>query len=154
MQPKYALNSRGRYGFFTGKHLTGEQFIVGIYDHDESEYVAVVFNTTGEFLRVEKISYAPNEKKEDKLEYTLRLWRTHGDFTLDQILVSRFRLEGLKIGIEAFPNQWDLEDGIALSPDEITELQEDKVEWQKRGEFVFWWRRDYWLNGNGEVIAS
>lgn len=154
MQTMYTLKTSNHYRFFTGVLMSGNQFIVGRYD--TNQFLAVVFNSSGNFLYIHRENYAFDPKgsaDEDKL--ILNIWREINGYELRSIQVFKFYLDDLRVGIESYPGEMELgKDNNKITKDEKNDMIADSTDWIARGDYVFWWNRDFWMNNAGEVIAS
>jgi hypothetical protein len=136
--------------FDPGTTKQNEQALIGIY---EDLVVGVFFDKAGRELRNEiqtKTTVMTPKQQSDA-------WKNKLGFTLGRISVEAFFLAEYYTGIMNLPTHLDkfLRDpSFVPTAEERTEWQMDIDKWRVEGNFVLCWERDYWMNVNGEIIAT
>jgi hypothetical protein len=161
--------AEGAADFYAGADVHGRQILLGRY-HEES--VCVSFDAQGELLEVQTRPLPPAELQalrtqksrarqarklpRRRLKPLASAWLEELGAQLGPIRVRRFMLPHHRIYISDYPT-W----AVILQADpfyypfreERDRLRQQLVEWEESGHFVFWWRRDYFMSKDGEVLS-
>jgi hypothetical protein len=135
--------------------------VIGTHDR---RLVGVFFQSSGELIRVEERAQPVEELSrlsvldaELALWPHLEMWKAEIGFTPCAIRVKAFFLPELDIGIDTFPESEqaaiDAERPL-VDPATGEPLHLDFSPHDNRHCFLFWWRKDYWMNAMGEVTDS
>lgn len=83
-------------------------------------------------------------------------WKTEVGFQPGVIHIKQFYDEAHTVGIEILPEHYqDLETSDEFEDEEERQgWMQDRDAWLERGEFVWWWAKDYYMNAAGEVDST
>jgi len=161
--PLYSLaNPQYRY-FSTGVLADNRQVILGLQFPD---IVLLFFDSLGNLLETTTrcLSVTTRTIGEAGLTaafqdaYKLELEQIQHQLGLrpSTIRVKRFFLPDLEIGIEDLPANYlaVLKSPHEYEEEEVNYIKADIERWKSKGCFVFHWGTDYWMDKDGNVIAS
>ncbi len=97
--------------------------------------------------------YVYDERIEDRLSE----WQREIDFRTQTITVKRFLDAASFVGITDYPDYFQqvLDDANVTAEEKESILQNAVAQWEADEQFVLYWSGcDYWLNREGEVVAS
>ncbi|SRR5581483_5653327 len=156
---KFILQSRPTT-YQTGVTSDHKQVIMGM--HLYPWIVALFFDNDGTFLEVQRrelgLTQHPNDwydpNFQNALRDALRSWQRTIGFVEKPISIKLFFQDSLRIGIKEFPS--DLQDYIdnphKYPESDSEEFAKDIVDWQVKGNYVFWWNTSYHLDKTGDTL--
>jgi hypothetical protein len=154
----FTLRSEKDDDFTTGLTHDACQVVVGLLC---PFLVAYFFEADGKWLRCEKqlwVYPAPRMREDgpyqiydsafqDALLCQQKLWMSRLGFQPGPIQIQEFFDKENWVGICRFPD--------FLEEDELDEEeQKDKDDWLARGDFVWWWAKDYHVSADGDIHSS
>lgn len=161
----FRIQSHPANDYSTGKNPAGEPIIIGLlYPY----LCCLLFDISGEFVeaRFRHVACPARTVRkggpfliedpdfQDALHKQIALWGEELEFEEQPILIQKFASPEFLLGIELLPRHFSQ---FQDAPDDFTE--EDRFEyptmideWLADGNFVFWWRTDYYLDKHGEII--
>lgn len=140
--------------FKTGRLPDGTQCLFGVQGTD---FVIVYFTADGAFRNLERKPELINGvTDEGDIDELVQQWESKVGIAEGRITVQPFFIEEQWIGIRDIPEHYQ---DVVESPDTFLEddrqrLLKDVNEWLERGDFVFYWDEDYYLNADGEVEST
>jgi hypothetical protein len=83
-------------------------------------------------------------------------WKAEAGFSPGTIQIKEFMDDAHWVGIQILPEHYqDLETSDEFDNEaERQEYIRDRDEWIARGDFVWWWAKDYYMNAEGEVEST
>jgi hypothetical protein len=159
---RYTLNPQER-SFETGT-AEGSQVLLGLWF---PYLVAVFFDSNGDLVSNEQRQLSSDAEalgrcsfhsKEFRHHVMLEraLWENELHFVSGPISVKKFSLPYYELAIEDYPSfiREVLADPTNHSVEDAKGAQDLLGIWEEVGQFVFYWTNDYWMNRDGEVVAS
>jgi hypothetical protein len=151
--------------YIAGRDRGGRQVLMGLrYPH----VAVMVFAASGELVETiirpslfcPKLTatggpyFTEDPDFQERLSRQIVSWQTEIGFYERPVVVQRFAVPELSLGIENLPRHFQdfQKDPIDFSEEEQREFPRIINEWTSEGNFVFWWGSDYYLNKNGEII--
>jgi hypothetical protein len=122
------------------------------------EMLLVHFDSAGRYQRIEvrplKGTYVAHDDSGALQE--LRDWQKELHFAPSPIRVRIFFEANRTIGIRALPDHYQeaIDYPETFEPSRLKLLLDDVQEWRARGDFVFYWGEDYYLDKEGDVVSS
>jgi hypothetical protein len=157
----YRIKSEDGYNFMAGKTRSGQQILIGVHD---KRLVGVFFQPSGDFIRYEERLQPPEEvSRLSSLEAELALWphldswKAEIGFTASDVQVKAFYIPELKVGIADLPSAYQafLDNPLSFSTQEARDAIREAVgDWQLSDSYILWWRKEYWMNVQGEVTDT
>jgi hypothetical protein len=170
IRSQYQIQPNQGY-FDVGTTADGRQVLLGaLCPH----LVAVFFDSSGDLLAVQTrlleflkpsaliVDGKPLEGlvqtydiADERIEMHLHTWRQELGFQPRDIVVKKFFIAELELGIEDYPSH--LEDVLSdpsASDEKKQEVRAAMQTWDTDGQFVLLWGNDYWLDQMGEVTSS
>lgn len=158
----YTIQHEDEAGIVAGYNPVGEQLLVG--DLDNELLVAFFFSADGHYLRYElrPVLEKPDTNKgiAERVQWGFILQATILDYMKElqlipgTIHIRHFAFPEWGIGIAEWPLGFfeEVRDSLA----ETGQLPDDEFlqNWAENKCFVLIWKKDYWVNGEGAVIAS
>jgi hypothetical protein len=155
----YAINHQGVCGFFTGLNPAAEQVLMGVLDNQL--LVAFFFSATGEYLRYELRPVLekpdPNTGVAERVQWGRILQRTKSTFAEElglspgNICIRHFAFPEWGIGIAEWP--WGTFEEVRIALEATGKLPDDDFvhEWKHNKRWVLNWKKEFWMNADGEV---
>lgn len=157
----YRIRSEDGYNFIAGHSGKGEQVLLGVH---ERRLVGVFFQPEGDFIGVEDRPQPPEEvaalselDAELALWPRLEAWKAEVGFTPCDIQVKAFLVFPLEVGIYDMPLSYQtfLDNPLSFRDEETrTTIRDAIADWRATGRFILWWRKEYWMNAQGEVTDT
>jgi hypothetical protein len=167
----YRLQSAESYGFLAGTTSDGDQIIIG---KDLCSIVAIRFDARGKLKSfeerpfdrsgnrvpalIEEVPFVLEPGAAVRITRILDDWKRELGILEGTISVEEFSIPNHSIGIEELPSHHVdfLEDPES---DEWTDEDRERLpraitEWRAKGNFIFFWNEDYWMNPDGSVGSS
>jgi hypothetical protein len=159
----FPIRSQPWYGFFAGFFPDGRQVLVGCLRY--GKMVLVIFDragnltgvvhrelpTPGQLLEAGDLAAVYEDNYKEYLRRELKV-------SPGVIRIKAFCLQEEEIAVYELPeNLQDFQENPSnpnLSDEDRKGLQEFFGEWKEHGQFVLIWQNDFWLDSNGEVVAS
>jgi hypothetical protein len=168
---RYAIKAEDTHCMYSGLTRDGRQVLMGLY---YPCVVAVFFDSDGRLMDVHRRQPSYLKPQEDLHDmYNSRIteealaWQVELGFESAVIRVRKFFVPDNPkfakdpfwtrdgIGIEDYSDHFA---DILSEPNASAEDKEDVLEslkrWDEEGLFVLWWGNNYWLNKDGEFVAS
>jgi hypothetical protein len=156
----YQIKGEEGYNFIAGRTRHDEQVLMGVHDR---RLVGVFFQLSGDFIRTEERPQ-PQEAltRLNRLEAELALWplldiwKVEIGFTPCDIHVRQFHVPEFRVGIAELPESYQafLADPATVRDEEYDTVRDAIMSWQATNSFVLWWRKEYWMNAQGEVTDT
>lgn len=154
---RYKIQNANLYSphlYYAGCLLNGHQVLMGVKN---PKLVMIEFDADGNYLQTitrDEIhnSVLPRIDPVKKIEE----WQAEIGFIPSTILIKRFSLPDLWIGIEDLPSHYQefLNSRDSYSAEDCRNYQEQINIWEESGDFVLFWDEDYHLNREGEIESS
>ena len=138
---------------------------VFLYHAHEDHLTAAFFDVAGDLLEVAERKlppYAPTvgpgrrEAEARNVEEHLTLWQAELGLRICPLRVRSTKFAD--VVIEQYPGHLSdfLADPQREAPDETTrsELRDMVADWDRRGCYVLWLGKDYWMSGDGQVDST
>ncbi len=144
----YPIQTHEEYGFFAGLGGDGRPVLMLATDF---EILAIFFDSNGNLTEIQKRTVPRFHYAE-----ALPSWQKEMNFKPGTIRVKKFFLPEYEAGIEDLPEHLAefLANPEGYEKDERDRLSEFIQGWIQRGQFVFLWGNDYWVDNTGEVTDS
>lgn len=128
---------------------TGEQVLVGAMG---TVVVMVQFRPDGAFEHAQSRDISDNADA----SVVIRKWLREIGAVKSQILVHRFALPELHIGITDLPQylQEVVDNPDGTDPGRMEELLPVLNEWRRDGQYVLLWDEEYFMDANGRVDST
>jgi hypothetical protein len=163
----YHLNSHAHYDFFTGETVDGGQVIFGA---KEGNILRLIFDRAGRYKETVRIKLPSKVDVDLRQRFPEDEYPELAEIMEDEQIIERdismyrfFDREN-NVGITDLPDTYvdylgNEGDYLAGESEEIRKREKDWIEseierWKKRGDYVFWWDNDYYVNELGEVVSS
>jgi hypothetical protein len=159
----FPIRSEPGYGFYAGFFPDGRQVLVGCIQ--DGKMVMIIFDRAGnltgvvhrelptpeQLLEDGDLAAVYHDNYEEYLRRALNVFpaviRVKA-FCLPKDVIAVYELPESLQDFQENPSNPDLDDAERIG------LQEFLRTWKEHGQFVLIWQNDYWLNRNGEVVAS
>jgi hypothetical protein len=159
----FRLQTNEDYHIFSGS--AGErQVLIGLL---YPKLVAAFFDDRGDFLGIQEQSLTVEVERAGsggifdrafaaQLAPELYAWEKQLEYLPMVIHLREFFLENLRIGVVSPRSYWN---PALQNPEKYPQLDREYVEevierWERTGQFVLWWGNDYYVDGDGRIIAS
>jgi len=151
--------------FVTGTCANGRQVVMGLLC---PHLVAYFFDPNGELLCDELRPWdtpAPrmgpdgpyqiyDAAFQDALAEQKHEWQKELGFRASTIRVRPFLDSRHPVGISPLPEDLETDECNKLGEDERKHIEELRTEWIARGQFVWWWAKDYYMSKDGAVDST
>jgi hypothetical protein len=147
----YKIQPEPQYSIYAGWVGEDLQLLAKRYD---SLFIIILFDAKGDIIEI--IEKPLNEMKgETEWEFLENRFQKPG-IKIDAIAIKTFFLEKYDIGIRDLT--WDFEDFLKHEKEYSEKERIDYYymisQWRLSGNFVFWWKNDFWCDSEGFIIAS
>jgi hypothetical protein len=90
------------------------------------------------------------------LDTQLREWQESIGYCRGPIRVRAFLDPRHPVGVTPVPDHLDPpeDEWRELDEEERQDLEQARAEWLARGQFVWWWAKDYWTAPDGRVVST
>jgi hypothetical protein len=155
----YRINYYDFCGFVPGRNTVGEQILMGVLENEL--LVALFFSEDGHYLRyafwpiLDKPDPSKREAPRRQLGYILQSakqkYAHYLGMTPGPIHIRHFAFPDWGIGIAEWP--WGTFDEVRDSLARTGQLPDDEFirEWKKNNRWVLHWKKEYWMNEDGEI---
>jgi hypothetical protein len=160
---QYKLDPKGRC-FRTGLTVDGKQVLIGIWF---PYLVAVFFDQNGNLLDAQERRLSADaqklaeqgfftERPQKQFEQELQLFMNEINCRSSHIVVKKFAIPRHSLRIEDYPRSFQevVSDPGRHSQEDVNDARESLHGWWEEGLFVFEWGNEYWVNRDGEFVAS
>jgi len=167
LRARLALFPVQAYDYHTGVCADGRQVVMGLLC---PALVAFFFDQHGHLLCCEQRPWSEEatalageqppfqifgETFQALIAAQEEAWQQELGFIASTIHVREFFDEQRGVGIERLPGHLEMEEiETEEDPQEQRELLALREEWLATGAFVWWWARDYYMSGDGEVEST
>jgi hypothetical protein len=162
MTQRYHIQNDGSH-FHTGHMKNGDQVLMGVL---LPELVCVEFDAQGNLREVVTREIARQflpmrngiyRAENWILKALLQQWQEELEITSGTICVKPFEIPERGIGIRDLPDHYqEIVNGSTqyLDEEELRAAQEDIRAWLEHGDFVLCWAEEYYMDHDGELVAT